>query len=51
MTDAQLVEVREAYIALGHKPERRLYERMEAARARFLVTRARQKEAGSKIAP
>jgi hypothetical protein len=49
MTDAQLVEVREAYIALGHKTERRLYERMEAARARFLVTRARQKEAGSNI--
>ena len=26
--------MREAYIALGHKPERRLFERMEAARVR-----------------
>ena len=34
LSDAQLVEVREAYIAMGHKPERRLYERMEAAKAR-----------------
>ncbi len=37
-------QVRESYVSLGHKPERRLYERIEAARARVRRLQAAQKQ-------